>query len=216
MPSSQEVKTATSHSRRAGRPSIREAELKHEAMLEAAPEEFARAGFHGASIRVIADKAGLSTRTLYNRYPDRAALFAACLEMSSIQIQYKPADERGTLREQLIHFGRMMQRRLNQDRSTRLARVIFREASSFPQLRDISFSQFHRFQRGPVQHILETHGFPPDQAERLAEAYVALAFQKWQTRTMYDQEPLSPAEIDAEIELATSLFLNGALVWRRD
>ncbi|WP_196221860.1 TetR/AcrR family transcriptional regulator [Sphingobium sp. CAP-1] len=211
MPSSQGVKAATLHNRRAGRPSAREAELKHEAMLEAALEEFARAGFHGASIRAIADKAGLSTRTLYNRYPDKAALFAACLEMSSLRVQYRPSDKPGTLYEQLVHFGRIMQAKLNEDRSTRLARVILREAASFPQLRDISQSQFHRFQLGPVQRILEAHGFPTDQAERLGEAYATLAFQKWQARTMYNEAPLTPAEIDQQIESATTLFLSGAL-----
>ncbi len=185
-------------------------------MLEAALEEFARAGFHGASIRAIADKAGLSTRTLYNRYPDKAALFAACLEMSSLQVRYKPSDRLGTLYEQLVHFGRIMQARLNEDRSTRLARVILREAASFPQLRDISRSQFHRFQLGPVQQILESHGFAPDQAEKLGEAYAALAFQKWQTRTMYNEAALTPAEIDEQIESATALFLKGALALRQD
>jgi AcrR family transcriptional regulator len=216
MANSQGVKAATLHSRRAGRPSAREAELKHEAMLEAALEEFARAGFHGASIRAIADKAGLSTRTLYNRYLDKAALFAACLEMSSLKVQYKPSDRPGTLYEQLVHFGRIMQTRLNEDRSTRLARVILREAASFPQLRDISRSQFHRFQLAPVQHILESHGFAPEEAESLGEAYATLAFQKWQARTMYNEAALTPEEIDEQIESATALFLKGALALRHD
>ncbi len=214
MPGKQEAKAATLHSRRAGRPSIRDAELKHEAMLEAALEEFARAGFHGASIRAIADKAGLSTRTLYNRYPDKAALFEACLEMSSLQVQYRLTDRPGTLHEQLVHFGKLMQRRLNEDRSTRLARVIFREAASFPQLKDVARSQFRRFQLGPVQRILEAHGFAPDQTEALAEAYAALAFQQWQIRAMYNEAPLTSDEIDAQIEGATTLFLKGAMALR--
>ena len=216
MPNSQGVKAATLHTRRAGRPSPREAELKHEAMLEAALEEFARAGFHGASIRAIAAKAGLSTRTLYNRYPDKAALFSACLEMSSLQIQYQLTDKPGTLYEQLIHFTRLMQVRLNEDRHTRLARVIFREAASFPELKEISKAQFRRFQVGPVARILEAHGFLPEQIEVLAESYVAMAFLKWQTRVMYNEAPMTEQEVDAQLEYATQLFLKGAQVLQPD
>lgn len=215
MPDSQVLKAATLHSRRAGRPSAKESELKHEAMLEAALEEFARAGFHGASIRAIAENAGLSTRTLYNRYPDKAALFSACLETSSLQIQYQLTDKPGTLYEQLSHFARLVQARLNEDRHSRLARVIFREAASFPQLKDISKAQFQRFQLGPVVTILGAHGFAPEQVETLAESYVTMAFQKWQVRVIYNEAPLTAQEIDAQIDYATKLFLNGALPLRQ-
>lgn len=204
------------HQRRVGRPSAHEAELKHTAMLEAALEEFARAGFHGASIRAIAEKAGLSTRTLYNRYPDKATLFAACLEMSSLQAQYRLEDKSGTLREQLIYLGRIMQDRLNQDRHTRLARVIFREATSFPRLKEIAREQFQRFQLGPIQRVLEAHGFSPEQAVRLTDFYVAMAFQKWQSRVVYNEAPMTAQEIDAQIECATDLFLEGALAFRQN
>lgn len=206
---------ANMHQRRAGRPSARDAELKHLAMLEAALEEFARAGFHGASIRAIADIAGLSTRTLYNRYPDKATLFAACLEMSSLKDQQQLENKPGTLREQLVYLGRMMQARLNEDRHTRLARVIFREAASFPQLKDIAREQFHRFQLEPIQRVLQAHGFSPEQAGRLTDFYVVLAFQKWQSRVVYNEASMTVEEINAQIEYATDLFLEGALASRQ-
>lgn len=197
---------------RAGRPSAREAELKHEAMLEAALEEFSRHGFHGASIRAIAERAGLSTRTLYNRYADKVALFAACLEMSALRGHSEISERRGSLHQQLVDFSRRMQRRLNQDRQVRLARVIYRECTSFPQLEEVSRRQFRRFQLDPVREILEAHGFEAAQAESLAAVYVAMAFHKWHSRIIYDELPLTPEEIDAQAEMTTALFLKGACV----
>jgi len=195
--------------RRLGRPNAQEAEQKHEAMLEAALEEFSRHGFHGASIRAIAERAGVSTRTLYNRYPDKVALFESCLEMSGVKHHF-PADGTGTLREQLIRYAVHMSGRLNHDRQVRLARVIFRECTSFPQLEEVSRRQFDRFQLEPVQTILTAHGFTAGQAQELASFYITMLFRRWQNRVIYNERAMTQAQIKANAETVTTLFLNGA------
>lgn len=199
---------------RVGRPSAREAEEKQKALLEAALEEFSRHGFHGASVRAIAQRAGLSTRTLYNHYADKVALFAACLEMSAIRHSWVPAQQGGTVREELVNFTSHMQERLNQDRQVRLARVIFRECTSFPEVGAVSRSQFEKHQLGPVQQILERHGFSAAEVRELAAIYVAMAFQRWQNRAIYDDPAPSKAEIALHAERVTDLFLRGALAQR--
>lgn len=196
--------------RRVGRPSAHEAMRKHEAMLEAALEEFSRHGFHGASVRAIAERAGLSTRTLYNRYADKVALFAACLEMSALRDTWEPISPRPSLHDELVQFTRHMQARLNQDRQVRLARVIYRECISFPQLEAVSRRQYERFQLEPVRQILLAHGFPRRNVSELAALYVAMAFQRWQSRVIYDEPPPTPQEIHARAKLVTRLFLDGA------
>lgn len=179
-------------------------------MLEAALEEFSRHGYHGASIRAIAERAGLSTRTLYNRYADKIALFAACLEMSARQDAWTWEGEGSSLRDELILFTTHMQVRLNQDRQIRLARVIYRECISFPQLESVSRYQYEQFQLEPVQGILEGHRFPAALARELGKLYVSMAFQPWQSRVIYDERPMTRAEISAHVEMVTDLFLSGA------
>jgi len=209
MYSSEAEKTEAGVKRRSGRPNAREAELKHEAMLEAALEEFSRHGFHGASVRAIAERAEVSTRTLYNRYPDKVALFDACLEMSAVKHHFVPS-EAGTLHEQLMSYALHMSGRLNHDRQVRLARIIFRECTSFPQLEKISRSQFERFQLDPVQMILASHGFDKRQAQELASFYVTMLFKRWQNRVIYDERAMTATQIKANAEMVTRLFLNGA------
>lgn len=209
MYSSEAGKMDGAAKRRVGRPSAREAELKQEAMLEAALEEFSRHGFHGASVRAIAERAGVSTRTMYNRYPDKVALFESCLEMSAVKHHF-PAGGTGTLREQLVDYAIHMSGRLNHDRQVRLARVIFRECTSFPQLETVSRRQFERFQLEPVQSILKAHGFDAEQAQELANFYVTLLFRRWQNRVIYNERAMTQAQIKANAESVTSLFLNGA------
>jgi len=167
-----------------------------------------------ASVRAIAERAGLSTRTLYNRYADKVALFAACLELSALRDAWTPDEQDGTLHESLVRFARHMQTRLNQDRQVQLARVIYRECISFPQLEAVSRDQYERFQLAPARQILRTHGFDEEQAGELASVYVALVFHRWQSRVIYGERPLTSAEIERFTESDTKLFLNGACAQR--
>lgn len=214
MSKSQASKPEAPVKRRVGRPSAQEAGQKHEAMLEAALEEFSRHGFHGASIRAIAQRAGLSTRTLYNRYADKVALFEACLQRSSLRdYALQPAHE-GTLHEQLYQFAAHILGHLNRDKQVRLARIIYRECTSFPQLEAVSRRQYTRFQIEPVRQILQNHGFAPDVALDMAGIYMAMTFSKWHNRVIHDEAPMSAADIEEHAEKATALFLHGALAFR--
>lgn len=195
---------------RAGRPSAEEALRKHEAMLEAALDEFSRHGFHGASIRAIAQRAGLSTRTIYNRYADKIALFAACLEMSASKNILPIVVGSGPLEERLVRYGQHVQTRLNQDRQVRLIRVLYRECTSFPELEEVSRRLYERFQLRPVREMLEEDGFSSEQAGILATVFVSMVCQKCQSRVIYDERPMTAAEIKAQAEMATRLFLGGA------
>lgn len=198
--------------RRVGRPSGREAERKHEAMLEAALQEFSCHGFLGASVRAIAERACLSTRTLYNRYPDKLALFAACLEMSALRDNLPLRSMAGSLHEQLASLARHMLTRLNHERTVRLARIIYRECTSFPQLEAVSRRQFERFQLEPIQGILEAHGFALGAVHEFAAIYVGMIVHPWQSRVIYGERPMTLAQIKAHVERTTSVFLRGAVV----
>ena len=115
--------------RRAGRPTQQVAEQKRKNLILVALEEFARVGFHAASLRDIADKAQISSRTLYNHFPDKLSLFEACLEHSGAEIRPEMPDIKGDLHTQLVTYATEMQRQLFSERSTRLSRLIYRESS---------------------------------------------------------------------------------------
>lgn len=195
--------------RRSGRPSTNEAGRKHEALLEAALEEFSSHGFHGASIRAIAERAGVSTRTLYNHYAEKEALFEACL-VSAAPGPIQPDNADGSLFDKLVSLARHQLTEVGQERQICLARIIFRESTRFPQLKEISRQQFARFQLAPVCNLLESHGYAPDRAQELAAAYIALVFEKWQYRAIYDEAPMTAKEIAAHAAFTTRLFLDGA------
>jgi len=54
-------------------------------LLEAAAEEFARAGYPGANINTISTAAGYAKGTIYNYFPSKQALLLALLDLTAQQ-----------------------------------------------------------------------------------------------------------------------------------
>jgi AcrR family transcriptional regulator len=195
--------------RRAGRPTPEVAEQKRNNLILVALNEFARTGFHAASLRDIAEKAQVSSRTLYNHFPDKLALFEACLEHSGAQIRPELPDLKGDLHTQLITYATEMQRQLFTTRSTRIARLIYRESGEFDELRQIARFQFERHQVSPVAELLEAEGIASSDSRSLAKQYVVMAFGEWQRRLLFGGDPMTDQEMADHARLVTGIFLNG-------
>ena len=198
-----------STSGRVGRPTIKVAKQKRMNLVMVALEEFALAGFHAASLRDIAEKAQVSTRTLYNHFPDKLALFAACLEYSGEQLQPEPPELKGDLRTRLVTYATEMQRQLSSTRSLRIARLIYREGGEFSELRKIARHQYERYQVGPVVAMLEDEGLASSESRILAAQFVAMALGESQRRLLFGGEPMTSEEMLAQAKLVTGIFLNG-------
>jgi AcrR family transcriptional regulator len=195
--------------RRAGRPTADEAEQKRRTLIVTALEEFAKAGFHSASLRDIAQKAEISSRTLYNYYPDKLALFEACLEYSGRQIQPDPPEVNGDLHARLVDYATKMQRQLFTPLSMQIARLIYRDASDFAELRKIARVQFERHQVMPVAKMLDAHGTPSNTSQILARQFVAMALGEWQRRLLFGGDRMTLKEMASHATLVTTLFMEG-------
>jgi hypothetical protein len=77
-------------------------------------------------------------------------------------------------------------------------------------LEEVSRRQFERFQLEPVQTILTAHGFSAGQVQELASFYITMLFRRWQNRVIYNERAMTQAQIKANAETVTTLFLNGA------
>ncbi|QGP78067.1 TetR/AcrR family transcriptional regulator [Sphingobium sp. CAP-1] len=195
--------------RRAGRPRADEAEQKRGRLIVTALEEFAQAGFHAASLRDIAEKAEVSSRTLYNHYPDKLTLFEACLEYSGRQIQPNLPDLDGDLNARLITYATEMQRQLFAPLSLQIAKLIYREGSEFDELRKIARIQFDRYQVMPVAQMLQREGVAEGDSRSLATQFVVMAFGEWQRRLLLGGERMTDAEMMTHASLVTGIFLKG-------
>ncbi|GAA4681884.1 TetR/AcrR family transcriptional regulator [Gordonia humi] len=85
---------------------------KQRDLLDGALRVFARDGFSRASVGALASSAGVSTRTIYNQYGNKEALFRAVILDSATAVADRQIDHAATLlgritdpREDLISFG---------------------------------------------------------------------------------------------------------------
>jgi AcrR family transcriptional regulator len=193
----------------AGRPRADEAERKKAAMLDAALAEFAECGFNAASLRVIASKADVSTRTLLNHYPTKAALFGGCLDHVSERFTDVVTIRRPTLEETLVDYGMAMHESLSSEDSRQIAMLIYRESSVFPEVRQIARLQFETYQVAPVVQILKDFGHSSDHLRETAIQFVAMAFGQWQRHLLFGDTTITADTTRAHLSRVTRIFLQG-------
>src|SRR5450755_4232624 len=75
---------------RGGRPSRADALRLRQRILEVATELFLAEGYGSTTIEAVAVSAGISKRTFYHRFDDKAALFAAVVHRIIVQIRPPP------------------------------------------------------------------------------------------------------------------------------
>lgn len=120
-----------------GRPQIRPDEETQQLIIAAARQEFHASGFAGASMGRVAERAGVSTKTMYRLIPTKADLFRSVisdristfmLEMDEEHLDALPIDE--ALEHMLIIYGTLS---LSEDTVVHL-RLVFAECDRFPEI----------------------------------------------------------------------------------
>lgn len=118
-----------------GRPQVRSDEETKSAIIDAASEQFKKAGFAQANICTIAQTAGISTKTLYRLFPTKADLFGE-LVTTKISRYILVLDEaslaamglREGLERLLLAYGRLT---LSTD-AIAITRLVLGESDRFP------------------------------------------------------------------------------------
>jgi AcrR family transcriptional regulator len=112
---------------------------KRQAILRGALSVFARDGYSRASVDAIAKEAGVSTRTLYNHFADKAELFRSVIQVSSdeaardqIAIIERHFHKITDLEADLIAFGRALGREHGHAEHFALVRQINAELGHIP------------------------------------------------------------------------------------
>lgn len=120
---------------RKGRPTQAEAARLGERLRRAALDTFLERGFDGTTMQAVADAAGITKRTLYGRYPDKHALFAAVVPWALARQRddepsVKPGDD---LAEALTAIAASALARALDPDIVRLSRMAMAESARFPE-----------------------------------------------------------------------------------
>ncbi len=202
---------------RAGRPTREQAEARQSELMEAALDHFLDKGYENATIEAIAAQVGMTKRTVYARYPEKAALFHAAvlraIERHSISEERIAATDCGDLEQTLRNIARLRIDLVASPQGMKLQRIINTESYRFPAI----FQENYEIGALPTIKFLGRLLKRETQAGRLAITEPAMAANLFMSmavsgpvRVLVAGQDLPAHEIDERIAFAVRLFLNGA------
>jgi TetR/AcrR family transcriptional regulator, mexJK operon transcriptional repressor len=207
--------------RRGGRPTRADALRLRQRILDAAAELFLAEGYGSTTIEAVAARAGISKRTFYHRFDDKATLFAAVVHQIIGQIRPPagvPLIEGATLRDILRRLAGMILRAALSPQAIALHRLVMAESARFPELvRAVHGDGSSREAATLIGAILARE--PRDAklgAENrafAAEQFIFMVITVPQRRAMGYGTPMTTAELDAWADRTVALFLDGCQGW---
>lgn len=206
---------------RPGRPSREQALLLGDRILDIAAGLFLEIGYGDTTIELVAEKARISKRTLYARYPDKAALFGAVVHR--IVGRLRPPDVSGlfvggTLEEILTRLAGIILRAALDPQALALHRVIMAESTRFPELaaavadRSAGREAIERIaallqRESPGKRLTE------ERARFAATQFLQMVIASPQRRTLATGVAMNNRELDNWASQTVALFLGGYRGW---
>ncbi|MBV8940061.1 MAG: TetR/AcrR family transcriptional regulator [Alphaproteobacteria bacterium] len=203
--------------RRGGRPSRARAGQLRDRIVDSAAHLFLTQGYGATSVEAVAKRAGVSKRTFYHRFADKAELFGAVVQRLIASLRPAnavPLFTGGTLEEILQRLGKVILRAALTPEALALHRLMVSEAVRFPELGIIMDTEGSR--REAVKHIAallaqqpRPGNLMPDAALFAAEQFLQMMVSLPQRRALGLGTPMNPARLDAWVADTVRFFLDG-------
>ncbi len=182
-----------------------------------ATELFLTEGYGSTTIDAVAASAGISKRTFYHRFDNKAALFAAVVHRIIQQIRPPPAVPllQGTsLHDILRRFAGLILRAALEPRAIALHRLVTGESARFPNLLRAVYDEGWAQAAGElIGDLLARELRDPRLTGELrafaAGQFVDMVITLPQRRAAGLGPPMSAKELDEWAEIVVKLFLEG-------
>jgi AcrR family transcriptional regulator len=219
------TKTETQHEdpcveakRGRGRPQARCDDETHAVITEAARSEFAAKGYAATNVESVARRAGVSTRTLYRLFPNKAALFEAMIteriDRFASLVRLRACDGsnvKAALREALLVCGEL----ILDGEVIALQRMILADGEKFPEIAETFYHRAIRRTERTLADWLQAQKerglINIDDAEAAAGMLLGmLAFQPQRAVLFAHAAPPDREQLERRAEAVAELFLRGS------
>ncbi len=208
---------STAYRPKLGRPTRDQAQARDIALLDTALDLFLDLGFEQTTIDAIARTVGMTKRTLYARYPDKASLFHAAVRLAidrfTVTQEQIEATDTGDLEQTLIAIAMLRIDLVRTPNGLKLQRIINTESYRFPEI----FTDSYELAARPTVEFLAALLERETQAGRLGlaePAKAAIVFMNMvvsgSVRAIVMGRNPSRAELEDATRYAVGLFLAGA------
>ena len=182
-------------------------------MLDAALDLFLEKGFEQTTIDLVAAAVGMTKRTIYAKYEDKAALFRAAMERAITRYAI-PMDvvETGDLETTLIAVAQRRIANLMTAEGLRLQRILNAESYRFPEVFEMFSARAAQPTISYLADLLSRRAgagsIAAAEPERAAVAFMGMVVGP-PARSIVAGSAIAPAELDARIRFSVRLFLDG-------
>jgi AcrR family transcriptional regulator len=202
---------------RGGRPSRADALRLRGRILQAATDLFLAQGYGSTTIEAVAARAAISKRTFYDRFEDKAALFAAVVHEIIQQIRPPagvPLIVGATLRDILRRLAGMILQAALRPQAIALHQLVMAEAARFPELAravegDGSAREATTLIADLLARELRDSKLSAEDRAFAAQQFIFMVVAVPQRRSMGYGTPMSAADLEAWIDKSVGLFLDG-------
>jgi TetR/AcrR family transcriptional regulator, mexJK operon transcriptional repressor len=201
----------------AGRPTAVQAQQRHDELLESALDLFLDKGFEQATIEAIAAAVGMTKRTVYARYANKAALFKAAVQRSIERLIVPPATlealDTGDIAATLAAVARLRIEQVMTPAGLKQQRIINTESYRFPEIFTMAYEQNTRpvidFLAGLLRRETAAGALSVTDPNRAAVVFLSMVVSG-PVRVIVSGNRLTRAEIEDRLQFAIRLFLDGA------
>ena len=180
--------TGPATARRPGRPRTAERAARRAGLLDVAIQIFGARGYGATTIEAVASEAGVTKRTIYQHFTDKAGLFVAAVESQHAHEHTITGEDLESLATRIVHT-------LHGDQAVTLHRLVIAEALQFPDLAAAFYTHGPASSTEALAHHLAVHlgaapSDPVDDATRtLAEALYTLLLGEAHRRRLLGLAP---------------------------
>jgi AcrR family transcriptional regulator len=204
----------TTISRRRGRPSRAEAERRIEHLLDVAAAVFIEEGYSAATMEGIAQAAGFWKQAIYQRYGDKATLFAAVVKrLALLQSIEFPVDDELPLAEGLRLRVHQILVAFLEPEGQAIYKLFMRDSHRFPELVGVISEAADSNFRLPLQQYLRTkrrQGLIRKVNVARVSVYASdLVYGTMMRFFLTENLKVSPTDIRKASQEITDLLLNG-------
>ncbi len=185
-------------------------------MLETALDMFLEKGFEQTTIEAIATALGMTKRTIYARYEDKAALFKAAVQQA-IERWVMPHEQLESLADEgleqaLLAIARMRVAHVLTPQGMRMQRILTTEAYRFPEIFASAYDQGSRPVIAFLANLLKRHhdagAIIIDRPFMAATVFLGMVVGGPTRIVAFGALP-DPAEVEDRLTFSVSLFLDG-------
>lgn len=204
---------------KAGRPRRGTEPQRLDALIQAATRVFVKEGYGLASIDKIANAAGISTRTIYERFKNKGDLMAAVIERlldRDMAVIFEESDlDQLELATALALIGETVTRRFADPDSAALFRIVVTESLRFPELTEkVRCKTRERFDSAIADYMrrqVQCGALVLEDPERAAGLFVQMVLAEPKECLLF-RSPDAVLEFDlrAHVARVVRLFLYGA------